>query len=385
MCRAALIFFLAGLSAAEVGPPLDTLVREWRLAPFYRKHVSAGGIPVLASERVSDFALEEAAYVIDRMLGGRDDVRAAIVKNRVRLAVMAPDEFTTSIPEHSDLTPAKYWDKRARGLGASPIRPAVSCGEETLVSYRGDPYAAESILVHEFAHVIHQMGLNSVSPDFDGRLEATYRAALAKGLWQGTYAASNRHEFWAEGVQSWFDTNRENDNQHNHVNTREELKSYDPALAALISKELGDSAWRYRRPADRPPAERRHLEGFDPARSPEFAWPKDLLEWYENHVKRPGADKPDSVELTFAAPGEPAASRRSDDETSITFINRRAAPVTILWIDFDGNRRRYGAVAPGSEHRQHTFAGHGWLVVDEGGNPLGSFTAQSIEGRAVIE
>jgi len=28
-------------------------------------------------------------------------------------------------------------------------------------------------------------------------------------------------EYWAEAVQSWFDTNREPDHDHNHVNTRD--------------------------------------------------------------------------------------------------------------------------------------------------------------------
>ena len=51
---------------------------------------------------------------------------------------------------------------------------------------------------------------------------------MEEGLWKGKYAATNFHEYWAEGVQSWFDTNRENDHDHNHVNTREELKDVRP-------------------------------------------------------------------------------------------------------------------------------------------------------------
>ena len=45
----------------------------------------------------------------------------------------------------------------------------------------------------------------------------------------------NDREYFAEGVQSWFDNNREPDHDHNHVNTRAELIEYDPALAALFS------------------------------------------------------------------------------------------------------------------------------------------------------
>ena len=258
-------------SAYELTPP----PAEWKLDPFYTKHVSAGGIPVVASEKVCDHALFEAAWIIDQMLRERPDVRETIIKNRVRCAVMAVSELTTQIPEHSDLKPAKYWDRRARGLGATKVRPAVSCGEENLLNYPGDPYASESILVHEFAHVIHQMGLKEIDSDFDERLRKLYRSAMEHGLWKGTYAASNAAEYWAEGVQSWFDTNRPPDHDHNHVDAREELEEYDPELAALIAEAFGNSTWRYRRPADR--ASALHLAGYDPAAAPRFAWPAELL------------------------------------------------------------------------------------------------------------
>ena len=54
---------------------------------------------------------------------------------------------------------------------------------------------------------------------------------MGEGIWEGTYAATNPREYFAEGVQSWFGTNRENDSEHNEVDTREELVSYDTRLA----------------------------------------------------------------------------------------------------------------------------------------------------------
>jgi hypothetical protein len=75
-------------------------------------------------------------------------------------------------------------------------------------------------------------------------------------------------------VQSWFDCNRQNDASHNEVNTRDELKSYDPALAALIARELGDRPWRYRRLTDRPAEEQSHVATKDPTTlSRTFSWP----------------------------------------------------------------------------------------------------------------
>ena len=45
-------------------------------------------------------------------------------------------------------------------------------------------------------------------------------------LWKNTYAATNREEYWGEGVQSYFNTNIGSalgDGVHNHVNTLKEL------------------------------------------------------------------------------------------------------------------------------------------------------------------
>ena len=92
-------------------------------------------------------------------------------RNKARYAVMARDEFTTDISEHSDLKPSQYWDRRARGLGATFARPAVSCGEENLLGLPGDPYAKENILIHEFAHALHQMALIQLDNSFQNQID----------------------------------------------------------------------------------------------------------------------------------------------------------------------------------------------------------------------
>jgi cyclophilin family peptidyl-prolyl cis-trans isomerase len=226
----------------------------------------------VGSTHVTDFALLEASWIVGQMLTNRPEILQAMASNHTRLAVMAYNEYTTDIPEHRNLKSRIFWDRRARGLGATPEAPAVSCGEENLLAYPRDPYSTENICVHEFAHAIHDMGMRSVDPTFDRRLRQAHRNATNQNLWKGTYAFTNPHEYWAEGVQSWFDNNRENDALHNHVNTRAELKEYDPALAGLCQEVFGDIPWRYHKPFDRPEAQRAHLAGFDPARSPVFHW-----------------------------------------------------------------------------------------------------------------
>jgi cyclophilin family peptidyl-prolyl cis-trans isomerase len=242
------------------------------LAEFYQKSTQIDGFPIVGSAKVSDFALLEASWIVRQMMTHRADILKAMATHKVRLAVMAATEYTTDVPEHASLDPRVFWDRRARGLGATPSAPAVSCAEENLLCFPGDPYSTENILVHEFAHAIHETGLNTIDPTFDTRLAESFHNATNSGLWRGTYAAVNKEEYWAEAVQSWFDDNRENDALHNHVNTRVELRAYDPSVAKLCTEVFGDLSWRYRKPAARPEADRRHLAGFDASRAPRFRW-----------------------------------------------------------------------------------------------------------------
>jgi len=262
----------AGRTGTVVDPVTEELRAEFGLAPFYQKNVMVGSFPIVGSAEVSDTALLEAAWILRRMLDGRQDILDAMAHQQVRLAVVAWNEYTTDVPENAQLEPAVYWDRRARGLGATREAPAVSCAEENLLGYPGDPYAAENILIHEFAHAIDAMGLNVVDPGFEERLREAYDHAKERGLWRGTYAVTNPAEYWAEGVQSWFDDNRENDSLHNHVDTRAELKEYDPMLAALCAGVFGEGDWRYLKPRLRGAGGRSHLVGYDQASAPQFRW-----------------------------------------------------------------------------------------------------------------
>jgi hypothetical protein len=248
---------------------------ELGLAPFYQKHISANGYPVISSAKVNDYALKEAAYLINMMLAKRPDVRHAMIANGSRVVVMAYDEFTTDIPEQRHMKPKNFWDVRARGLGGSRRDPLCSCGEENLLGFPGDPYSAENILIHEFAHNMHLRGLVNVDPTFDERLEEAYNQAMEAGLWKGKYASINHHEYFAEGVQSWFNNNRENDHDHNHVNTRKELIEYDPGLAAICEEVFGDTELAYTKPATRLHG---HMKGYDPAKAAKFVWPERVRE-----------------------------------------------------------------------------------------------------------
>ena len=250
----------------------------------YTQRASAGGFPIVASAKVNPYALKEVAYLLGLMLAHRPDVCQAMTDSGARMVIMAHDEYTTDLPEfarlaaepvkgYENLTAKDYWDVRARGLGGSRTDPFCSCAEENVLAFPGDPYEKECIVIHEFAHSIHLRGMVNVDPSFDTRLKAAYDAAMKADLWRGKYASVNHHEYWAEGVQSWFDDNRVNDHDHNHVHLRTQLIEYDPALAALCREVFGETELHYTKPTTRLTG---HMAGYDPSKAPAFAWPEPL-------------------------------------------------------------------------------------------------------------
>jgi Transglutaminase-like superfamily len=218
---------------------------EFGLSEFYSKCVMVGQLPIVGSAKAPDSALIEARRIIELMVGQRREILQELAKAHIRVAIMAAEEQTTDVPEHSSLKPAKYWNDRARGLGATRERPAVSAGAENLLHDENDRYPGECILIHEFAHTIHEMALVELDSTFEKRLQDVFQRAIERGLWKGTYAATNVKEYWAEAVQSYFDSNIENDDQHNHVNTRDELAAYDPEVHSLIESSLNQPEWKY--------------------------------------------------------------------------------------------------------------------------------------------
>ena len=62
---------------------------------------------------------------------------------------------------------------------------------------------------------------------------------MKSGILDNTYRSSTMEEYFAEGVQDWFNVNAEvprTDGKHNWCNTREELQEFDPELYQLISE-----------------------------------------------------------------------------------------------------------------------------------------------------
>ena len=231
--------------------------------PFYQKYADAMGISILSSEKCPDAALLVARDIVIHMLAKRPDLRAEMVKKKMKVGVMAQSESTTDIPEHrnnkrpgpndprltlgekanydkpggiASQTDKEYWDKRARGLGGNP----TTCAEENLLGYPGTRYFGENIFVHEFSHAIMGQGIRTADPTLFAEIQAAYKEAMTKKLWQNHYASTNANEYWAEGTQTWFWSNYEYTDGETRVQSPEDLQKYDPKLYELLSRVYAD-------------------------------------------------------------------------------------------------------------------------------------------------
>jgi len=342
----------------EIAPLTDVQAKTYDLdTSFYKKTIAVQDILIATSDRVADHALSEAAYLFDMIMQRiKPEIAQRVRDQGVLCILIGHKELTSELPQFgTDKTgeALDFYNWRARGfLRRVKGRPVVLFSEEDVLEYEGG-MQIESILIHEFGHVIHGAGFDET---LQKRLTKTFEEAKAKGLWNDgraaqrfrrvngegpvrlfdalakafpdespelirkcldggdilvngeptnadvkvtgedkvlivfggpkqCYAGKNRAEYWAEGVQCWYDTNRTMDHDHNHIHTREQLIEYDPGLAALCRDVLGDSDWRFVSPRQR--AGEGHLGGFDPEASPKV---NDLphiqeaaLDYYDNY------------------------------------------------------------------------------------------------------
>ena len=236
--------FAMKLELCPVHGQVTSIPEGKNIPSFYQKYIETEGLYVTSSGKVSDEALLKACDIISLMLAKRPDVKAHMVKKGCHVMIIGKDEETCDLPEFAHICNCedsiKYWNCRARGFGGAPEDEfSSSCGEENLLALPQDKYVGENILIHEFAHLIHTVGIVGVEPDFNERLEALRQNAIRKGLWEKTYAVSNKEEYFAECVQSFFNCNRYAEpanGVHNWVNRRTKLKTYDPDMYRLLQE-----------------------------------------------------------------------------------------------------------------------------------------------------
>jgi hypothetical protein len=238
-----------------------------KLDPFYTRFIDGGGIPIVSSAKVPDDALLIARDIVVAMLADRPDLRRSMAASGFRVAIMAQDEGTVDLPEQRDwkkptidnprlticerkhyadrigrLSDRDYWNGRARGMGGD----LTSAATENLLGLPGTRYYGENILVHEFSHGILE-AIRRTDPVLYASVERAYASAMAKGMWKGEYAAVSVDEYWAEGTQTWFNSNKVAVVDGQQILSDDDLARYDVALYNVLTQVYGT---RHRLPGD---------------------------------------------------------------------------------------------------------------------------------------
>jgi len=205
----------------------------------------------------------------------------------------------TDLPECRNMS--DWWAYRCRGVGGK----ASSCGEENLLCFDGDPWKGENIFIHEFAHAIQGI-IGSLDEDFNDRFGAEFKKAKESGCMRGYCINGGSPEFWAEGVQAWFNCNGAirpksgggqssfefvgPDGEHVcHLRTREDVKKYLPEYAKLLDDTFRGNEWTYVPVAKR--LDQPHLRGYDPSKAPTFSFPPEVVEFFDREEARRAAEK----------------------------------------------------------------------------------------------
>lgn len=216
-------------------PATGIVAIQPREQDFFTKRLDYEGIAIKAPAVVVDAALFAARDRLSRMMTNLPSVRAKLRAAGAELQIIGRDQVTTDLPdwrqdkgkklaEYNGLTR----DERTRGMGGLH----TSCGEENLLLLAQDRYRGRDICIHEFAHNILGHGVLRTVRE---KVRAQYRRSLDKGLWTGSYAATNFDEFFAELTMWHFGTHGDTGMKGTKpANGPEGLRAYDLEAASLL-------------------------------------------------------------------------------------------------------------------------------------------------------
>ncbi len=70
---------------------------------------------------------------------------------------------------------------------------------------------------------------------------------------------------------------------------------------------------------------------------------------------------------------------------SLRFLNKTDAPVSLEWLNFQGQAVSHGDLQPDQEYRQRTYEGHLWRITDAQGNLLAKISAGLLQDTILID
>jgi hypothetical protein len=244
---------------------------KFKVHPYYTKFTFAREFTVLGSNQVCDEALLKANDTIRKMFAYRHDILKALIADGARLVVLGRQEKLSALPEFKDAKNQAGFDE-VRYFEYSPSLRLMVVPEENVLCLSHEPFAGQCMVIGLFAKALYQVtGLRPVianfeqqrdrqqyelrvkrmDVEFDHRLGKLYEGAMGKGLWKGTAAAHSRVDYWAAGVEAYFDAAGEGQPPNladRPITTRELLKAYDPDLYALVDETMAYKEhvdWRF--------------------------------------------------------------------------------------------------------------------------------------------
>ncbi|MEM6348357.1 MAG: hypothetical protein AAF927_31035 [Bacteroidota bacterium] len=209
------------------------------LDPFYQKYLDADGIPIFTGIEIPEEAIRRVKANVATMVAGEESMRRRLIDNYVRIVILALIEPLDTIPELADQNFKE--DQRSR-VGDESLAIVV-IPEENILCFPNDPSEGEDVFVRTFALTMLNTAIPLIEPSFPDSLHAQYERILQSGIWDNTLAARSPEDYFAEGVQTWFNVNRQADpadGEHNLVDTRIELAAYDPALYDMLARFFAD-------------------------------------------------------------------------------------------------------------------------------------------------
>ena len=193
-------FGLSVQAIYEVKPLTESQASEYKLdTSFYRKATLVQNILIATSAKVSDLAHQETAYQFDMLMRSmKSGIAERIRKKKVLCLLIGHDELTSQLPQFITEKKGKeldFYNWRQRGfLSHIGSRPTVVFAEEDVLEYEGG-MQLESILVHEFGHVVHGAGFDEA---LQKRLTATFENVKKNGIWNDGRAAQRYRRIKSE-------------------------------------------------------------------------------------------------------------------------------------------------------------------------------------------
>lgn len=215
---------------------------EVELSSYYTKYTNCTGIPVIGNSEVPDDAFDVANQTIDFLLQGLDDARDNLIERGEYYILVPPGGTPRDVPEFANapgqVNTGIYWDQPRCGASGS-------AGLLCMVEDNPDGHA--NVFVHEMGHMISISGLAEVESGFNQEWTQAYNNAVSSGLWDNTYAQTNKEEYFSVCLQTYYEvgypfvTEINGDGNWNSIVTRSQFAQYDPTMYNLIDSRFNSS------------------------------------------------------------------------------------------------------------------------------------------------